>query len=173
METNTYKNLINKTPTNNPVEIIVHHTGGTDKYPLMDTSHHTAQDIEKWHLSLGWEGIGYHYIIHKDGEVWKGRPEHRHGAHCLGKNTSSLGICLSGNFDLTLPTKEQENSLRTLLKALMNRYAIKSVVPHREYQNKTCFGKNLKADWAFNLTIENDILKQERKEMIKKLVDLL
>jgi N-acetylmuramoyl-L-alanine amidase len=171
-KTNTYIRLEGKEKNNFPSIIIVHHSGGTDKYPLMDTSNHTAKDMESWHLSLGWEGLGYHYVIHKNGDVWFGRPEHRNGAHCIGHNTDSIGICLSGNFDLTLPTKEQESSLRKLLISLMERYNITKdkIVPHRKYANKTCYGKNLKDDWASNLTVVNT---EEFIKIPKKLADEL
>lgn len=158
-ETKTYKNLISHAKTNNPVRIVVHHTGGTDKYPLADTSHHTAQIIEAWHLSKpGWIGIGYHYVIHKDGEVWKGRPEHVHGAHALGVNKTSIGICLAGNFDATLPTEAQETALRELLIDITERYDIGTddINPHRTFASKSCFGSKLGDDWAMNLVIEEE-----------------
>lgn len=150
-ETNTYKKLLNNKRTNNPTKIIVHHTGGTDKYPLADTSHHTAEIMESWHLSKGWDGLGYHFVIHKDGEVWRGRPEHIGGAHTVGHNSTSLGICLSGNFDATLPTKEQEASLKKLLLELTAKYKITEIVPHRKYANKTCYGMKLGDTWAADL----------------------
>lgn len=153
-ETNTFKKLLNNLTTNNPKKIIVHHTGGTDKYPLADTSHHTAQIIENWHLSLpGWIGIGYHYVIHKDGEVWKGRPEHVHGAHSKADNKDSIGICLSGNFDATLPTLAQEKSLKELLNSLSEKYSIgkDKIVPHRHSANKTCYGNKLSDTWASDM----------------------
>lgn len=152
-ETDTYLKLKNKPTDNYPEWLIVHHSGGTDKYPLLDTSNHTAKDMETWHLSNGWEGLGYHYVIHKNGEVWKGRPEHYHGAHETNHNKNSIGICLSGNFDATHPTTEQENSLKDLLKTLMVKYNISTskIVPHRKFANKTCYGKNLSDTWASEL----------------------
>ena len=35
-----------------------------------------AQDIHKMHLGFGWDGIGYHKIICKNGDVENGRPEY-------------------------------------------------------------------------------------------------
>lgn len=153
METNTFKKL-NSYPKNNyPEYLIVHHSGGTDANPLADTSEHTAKGMELWHLGKGWDGLGYHYVIHKDGEVWKGRPEHRNGAHAKGYNTKSIGISLSGNFDTTEPTTEQINSLKELLNKLSIQYGIpkEKVIPHRNVANKTCYGMKLGEDWARNL----------------------
>jgi N-acetyl-anhydromuramyl-L-alanine amidase AmpD len=177
METQTFKNLSSRPRTNNPNRIVVHHTGGTDKYPLADTSHHTAKIIEKWHLSKpGWIGIGYHYVIHKDGTVWKGRPEHVHGAHAKARNNESIGICLSGNFDLTLPTKEQEDALRTLMLDIKSRYTIEDIEPHRATANKTCYGNKLSEDWARNLVAEevNILLKDATLyQVVIRLMQLL
>lgn len=149
-KTKTYEKLKNKPQTNNPDMIIVHHSGGTDKNPMADTSHHTAKDMEAWHLSKGWDGIGYHYVIHKDGAVWAGRPEHYHGAHCKGKNKQSIGICLSGNFDATDPTQEQKDALVKLMLELVEKYGItrEKIYPHRKFANKSCFGARLPDDWA-------------------------
>ncbi len=158
-ETNTYRKLVGKTKDNNPVWLVIHHGGGSDADPLADTSHHTAEMMEAWHLAKGWDGLGYQYAIHKNGDVWAGRPEHYHGAHTEGKNSSSIGICLSGNFDVTLPTKEQENSLRELLKMLMVKYSIpkEKIVPHRTFASKTCFGNKLSDSWAQDLLTETPI----------------
>lgn len=44
--------------------IVLHHTGGAD----IDAS---APQIDRWHKNNGWAGIGYHYVIRKDGTVEK------------------------------------------------------------------------------------------------------
>lgn len=139
---------------NKPEYIIVHHTGGTDTNPLEDTSHHTAAIIKSWHLQKGWSDIGYNWVIEKNGKTVKGRDEKKDGAHAIGYNSKSIGICLSGNFDATLPTKEQEKALASLLASIMARYSAitkDKIVPHRTFANKTCYGKLLKEDWARNL----------------------
>lgn len=152
-ETNTYKKMVNEKTTNFPDMVILHHSSGTDSNPLLDTSHHTAEIMEAQHLSNGWRGLGYHYVIHKNGDIWKGRPEHVEGSHTVGKNKVSIGICLAGNFDATLPTKEQEASLKTLLKDIQKRYPKvgDNIFPHRKYANKTCYGSKLTDTWGLNL----------------------
>lgn len=169
-ETITYKRLKNQIKNNFPEMIIVHHSGGTQANPLADTSHHTANGMEVQHLSLGWDGLGYHYVIHKDGQIWMGRPEHRNGAHTVDYNTKSIGICLSGNFDLTLPSKEQENTLPGLIQAIKSRYTAISnnIFPHRKFSNKTCYGERLSDDWAKNLSISED-----PKEKIRDAIAIL
>lgn len=146
---------------NRPEYLIIHHSGGTDADPLADTSKHSFETVDNWHRRL-WQFksslghyIGYHYFIDRSGKVTQGRADNEEGAHCLGKNKSSIGICISGNFDRTSPkpSKAQEDALRKLLLQLMNRHGITAdkIVPHREFSNKTCYGRTLPDDWARNL----------------------
>jgi len=176
---------------NIPNKIIVHHTGGTDANPLEDTSHHTAVIIKAWHLAKGWQDIGYNWVIEKTGKISKGRSETIDGAHTLGQNAQSIGVCFSGNFDATLPTKEQEESFKVLYKDLQIRYPIlttDNVFPHRKFANKTCFGKKLTDNWASNLAKKametnpevkdgtsecKELLKKERKSIIDKIIYFL
>lgn len=173
-ETNTYKKFKDYTRDNFPEWIIVHHSGGTDAEPLLDTSNHTAQTMESYHLSLGWAGLGYQYVIHKNGDIWKGRPETYHGSHTVDYNFKSIGICLAGNFDATLPTQEQVNSLKTLMQDIKTRYNIplENIVPHRKYANKTCYGKLLSDDWARNL-LNNPQSTDENNVKIKEAISIL
>ena len=138
---------------NKPEFLIVHHTGGTNADPLADTSHHTFEMVKQYHLSLGWEDIGYHYFIDKTGKLSAGRAENYHGAHTVGYNTKSLGICLAGNFDATLPTVGQIVTLTELLKTLKEKYniSLNNIVPHRKFANKTCYGRKLANNWATSL----------------------
>ena len=149
---------------NTPNKLIVHHTGGTDINPLEDTSHHTAAIMKSWHLSKGWVDIGYNWVIEKTGKIVKGRDEEIDGAHCLGQNSQSIGVCLSGNFDATLPTKEQIESFKQFYRDLTKRYpniTPENVFPHRKYANKTCYGKKLSDNWASDLAKEAIAVKPE------------
>lgn len=144
---------------NKPNKIITHHTGGTDAAPLADSSNATAQDIDSWH-KLRWPGftskifknekgqfyhIGYHYVIEKNGKVVQSRGHNEEGAHCIGQNSSSIGVCFSGNFDLTLPTKAQEEAWKALFKKINEQTGIpaSSIYPHRKYASKTCHGRRI------------------------------
>ena len=167
-ETNTYKNLKDLPRTNSPEYIVLHHTGGTQADPNADTSHHTANGVEKQHLSQGWEGIGYHYFIEKNGTIWKGRPEHRHGAHVKegGINKKSIGTCLAGNFTVEgrKPTDEQKNALAGLIRDIRGKYSIpiEKIQPHRAFLGtppyKDCPGDQLSDDWVQKLLIPEENL---------------
>ena len=53
----------------------------------------SAVDIDRWHVARGWKGIGYHYVVRRDGTVEPGRALETKGDHCLNHNSHSIGIC--------------------------------------------------------------------------------
>lgn len=81
-------------------------------------------------------------------QLKKGRKDDEIGAHCKEKmmNWRSIGICLTGNFDIEDPTIEQMESLRILVYELKMKYKIpkKQIVQHHHFAKyKSCPGKNL------------------------------
>lgn len=86
-------------------KVIVHHSG-TDDGPMC-----SWPAIRKYHIEVnGWRDIGYHAgveIVGTSYEVLVGRAWDRIGAHCLGQNDQSLGLCLVGNFNIETPPPEQ------------------------------------------------------------------
>ena len=88
-----------------------------------------AKTIKQWHLQRGFADIGYHYIIDLDGTIEKGRDESLVGAHCVGKNAISIGICYIGGCDKNLKPKDtrtdaQKKAMKTLVHKLMEKYNI-------------------------------------------------
>jgi N-acetyl-anhydromuramyl-L-alanine amidase AmpD len=147
---------------NKPDKIIVHHTGGSDANPLQDSSNFTIAQCNELHKerfnmksSLGYY-VGYHFYIEKNGKVTQTRAYTDEGAHVKGQNTRSIGVCMAGNFDATMPTKEQVESLKTtMLKVCADcKIAKDKVFPHRLYATKTCYGKNLSDTWARDLIVD-------------------
>ena len=106
----------------------------SDTHNSMDLG---AADIHKMHLGFGWDGIGYHKIIKRSGEIENGRPEYWVGAHVKGKNDISLGVCLIGKDSFT---KKQFESLEKVLKNWKFLYPKAKIVGHKDTGNtiKTC-----------------------------------
>tara|TARA_B100000579_G_C22732552_1_gene805012 strand:- start:454 stop:900 length:447 start_codon:yes stop_codon:yes gene_type:complete len=102
-----------------------------------DEKHLDALDIHKMHLSFGWDGIGYHKIICRNGQIQNGRPEYWNGAHVYGKNKESLGVCLIGRNNFS---KEQFISLKIVLLEWQSKYPNSKIYGHRDLINtkKTC-----------------------------------
>ena len=53
----------------------------------------TAFDLDTMHRRRGFNGIGYHFYIRKNGDIKTTRPIERIGAHAKGFNRTSIGIC--------------------------------------------------------------------------------
>ncbi len=84
---------------------VIHHTDSHDV---------SWEEIDKWHKERGWKGIGYHFVIRRNGAIEKGRPTNKKGAHAKGRN-HWIGIALTGRKRFTI---EQSLALRKLLKDL-------------------------------------------------------
>lgn len=118
-------------------KIIIHCSATKEGRP------YSVNDIDKWHRERGFDCIGYHYIIYLDGTVRAGRSEARMGAHCLGKNAGSIGICYIGGLDSEgrpkdTRTPEQKEALINLLRGLKAKYPNATIHGHREFANKDC-----------------------------------
>jgi len=119
-----------------PTYLIIHHSGHTNS---------TFENVDAYHKSKGWGGIGYHYFIEKSGEVKQGRQDTTIGAHCKagGMNYKSIGICLAGNFLEELWKPAQLKSLEKLLFQLEKKYSIdrvNNVLGHQEVGKTDCPG---------------------------------
>jgi N-acetylmuramoyl-L-alanine amidase len=115
-----------------------------------------AETLNRIHLSNGWDGLGYHFVIGNgtlsgDGQVevgfrWRDQLK---GAHARARpgddnrwNLHSIGICLVGDFTTVAPSQRQMDSLVRLVRALMAEYGIppENVVPHNFVHATECPG---------------------------------
>ena len=102
----------------------------------------SVAQIDTWHRQRGRKfGIGYHYVVRRNGEIEPGRPEWMIGAHCLNHNAHSIGICYEGGLDARgqpddTRTAEQKASLRRLLEDLHRRYPRALIVGHHDLDPK-------------------------------------
>lgn len=120
---------------------------GSTKYIVLHhsevTSKHTASDVHQWHMSKGWAGIGYHYFIAKDGEIYEGRPHNTIGAHAYGVNSKSVGICFEGDFNKEELTDNQEKAAITLITLLSFAYPDAKLCRHCDFTaKKNCPGNS-------------------------------
>ena len=100
------------------INLIVIHC--SDTYARMDIG---VNEIRQWHLQRGFNDIGYHYVIRRDGAIEQGRPIEKPGAHAAGYNTNSIGICYAGGKgDNNQPednrTPEQKQAMYDLVASL-------------------------------------------------------
>lgn len=90
--------------------------------------HHALADvanvstIRSWHEAKGWEDVGYHFVVQPDGSWGAGRGIRYVGAHALGRNGDSIGVCLVGNFHSYEPSPEQLTGCCKLYHDLCRQY---------------------------------------------------
>ena len=134
--------------------IVVHHIG------MPNDDDVAAETVHEWHLNQGWAGIGYHFLIRKDGTIEEGRPLGTIGAHVYGENNHTVGINLAGNFEIGTPTEAQKSSAAHLIASLCTIYQLDprwqgTVKGHRDLNATACPGRYLYAQMP-------DIVQQAR-----------
>jgi len=166
---------------NNPNKIIVHHSADASRGSQLEK-------INGWHKErFGSQArtgfwVGYHYLIEKDGGTFQTRYDDEEGCHTKGHNLDSIGVCLAGNFDIELPTAQQELALNKLCALLIKDHKIPScnIYPHRRFSATSCYGMRLGSDWAreaygkyldsqlYNIWIQFKIILENYKNVLLK-----
>lgn len=138
-------------PESRPIRRLFIHCSATK--PSMD--HVDAEWLRRIHVDEnGWDDIGYHYVIGRDGRIERGRDPQVAGAHARGHNHDSLAVCLAGGIDEAgRPdcnfTADQWGSLRALVVNLLASFPdIQWIGGHRDVDStKACPTFDVKA-WA-------------------------
>jgi len=124
-----------------------------------DSEFGSADIIRQWHKANGWRDIGYHFVItngvltskapymeENDGLVQCGRSfdgdsfitDNEVGAHALGYNSKSVGICLIGK---TRFTAAQFGAAFKLIGDMCRKYDLKSQAVLGHYETAQAGGK--------------------------------
>lgn len=120
--------------------IVVHHSAIPNASPA---------EIQDLHMDRrGFADVAYHFLIDPDGVIYEGRGINVRGAHVQGFNTGSVGIVLIGNFNETMPTLSQMDSLEQLVDYLRYTHEIRYLAGHKDYPGQSpdgteCPGANL------------------------------
>jgi N-acetylmuramoyl-L-alanine amidase len=128
-------------------EIIVHCTATNRNWFIDRDAHEVVEEVRRWHKEeRGWSDIGYHFVIHRSGQIAAGRPITRNGAHTRGHNKGTIGIALVGGRGgaadddfLDNFTPEQHRELHALIDSLKEEFpTITKVSAHNMYAKKAC-----------------------------------
>ena len=104
-------------------------------------------DVEKvtqWHKERGFDTIGYHYLIKRDGTLQVGRDEDVVGAHAVAVNGTSIGVALAGGGTPSMGWENnfapvQFQTLKSILMKLKDKYDIQKIVGHYQVDDgKEC-----------------------------------
>jgi N-acetylmuramoyl-L-alanine amidase len=104
-----------------------------------------AIEINNIQKDLGLDGIGYHYVIRRDGRLQRGRPINKKGEHLASLDATSIGVvlvgglnCSSGEANPTMYMSSQSftmiqyNTLEKILQAFYRRYPGGLVFGHND-----------------------------------------
>ena len=114
------------------ITLIILHCSGTRA-----SQGYSFEACRRDHIRRGWEDIGYHYYITRDGKVHEGRQLTEVGAHCKDHNKHSIGVCYEGGMDshgtaCDTRTPAQLRSMRKLLEELHGRFPSAIILGHRD-----------------------------------------
>lgn len=96
-----------------------------------------VDEIDDLHRGWGWNSIGYHAVIRRNGEIEFGRHFDEPGAHVKGQNYRSVGICLIGGVNERGEAEDnftaaQKIALIPLIQVLRLAYPNAEVLGHRD-----------------------------------------
>ena len=113
-----------------------------------------VEALEACHRARGFNGIGYHYYITKDGQLHLTRSEDVQGAHAKHYNAHSIGICYEGGLDengkpADTRTPAQKRTLLALLKSLREDFPDAEILGHRDlpWVKKACPGFDVRTEY--------------------------
>jgi len=85
-----------------------------------------SEEINEYHLASDLEGIGYHYVIRRDGSLQRGRPINIEGQHSPlnNHNNRSIGVVFVGGINVPSGTPNPENfvSVQSLTRSQFNTF---------------------------------------------------
>jgi len=150
---------------NNKPEVIVLHS---TNYPKFD-------DLLRLHRMKGWAGVGYHLFVSDSRKIYQARPFSLEGAHALGFNTGSIGICFyspDGN-----PNKKNVRAVKQLIKKTKEEYKDLKIISHTQaqisYINRLLSGFGIKKQFPETSDLVNKKMFSEIKSEIDSLIGSL
>lgn len=124
-------------PMSERTHFLVHYHGGL---PRNDRGDANAKEIESIHLSNGWSGIGYNFVVGQDGAIREGRGWGLVGAHCPTKNRTGIGVYVAVGGDQK-PTAKALASVKWLYEEATRRAGHRLIYGvHGDYYPTSCAG---------------------------------
>ncbi len=138
-----------------PVNLLVWHCTATPEGREV-----SVETIRSWHRARGFNDVGYHFIVHLDGTVSKGRPVEQAGAHVQGFNIGSIGCAYVGGVDADnvnkaedTRTEAQKAAMLKLTRDLVKKFpGIDRIAGHNEFSAKACPSFDVRRDPLGNIS---------------------
>jgi len=121
--------------------VIIHHSGVEDA----PRGVHAVLAFERHHLSKGWDGIAYNWLVDETGTIFEGRGWDARGGATKNWNSKSISICYTG-WGFKEPSPNVLESISTLLVEAESHFGKPLwVSTHRRKGSTDCPG-----DWLGN-----------------------
>ncbi|MBI3557281.1 MAG: N-acetylmuramoyl-L-alanine amidase [Deltaproteobacteria bacterium] len=119
----------------NPTTIVTHWTGTNNLDETIKGFERTRLEGRPELAAAGLVNVSCHFIVDRDGTIYRMMPDDRTGRHAVGMNRNAL--CIENIGGPTHPlTKEQLRSNELLIESLVARHpTIDNVIGHSEYRN--------------------------------------
>ena len=118
--------------------VVIHHSG-VENGPKGTAAVHA---FERHHLSKGWDGIGYNWLVDETGTIFEGRGWEARGAATKGWNSKSISVCFTG-YGFKRPHGNALESIKALVGKAEEHFGRDMwVSTHRRKSTTTCPG-----DW--------------------------
>jgi N-acetyl-anhydromuramyl-L-alanine amidase AmpD len=139
-------------------------------------AHDSVEVVRQWHFARGFDDIGYHFFIHKNGKISLGRDIERTPAAQYRHNLRNIAICLHG-FKKEKFTPAQEKTLQRLCTQINDAYLKQvSFHGHCEVSAKACpvfdYRKVLNLDLYGSLNTNPNVLKNIKSKKAEELPEL-
>lgn len=124
--------------------LTVHHSGKALRDNRRAPSRFRAH--QRYHQSLGWPDIAYHFLIDRHGHTYKGRPSWARGDTSTDYDPSGhLLILCEGNFGNQRVSQSQERTLVRVLAWASGNFDVDpgTIRGHRDFASTTCPGADL------------------------------
>ena len=123
---------------------VVFHHSGVERPPH---GVNAVKAFERHHLSKGWDGIAYNWLVDETGTIFEGRGWDARGGATKGWNAKSISICYTG-YGYRQPNGSVLKSFQTLVDEAEARFKKPLwVTTHRRKSQTTCPGDWL-GDWV-------------------------
>lgn len=138
-----------------PTVIVLHYTGGgSAKGTRGYFDNPTIEASRKELAKAGRVNVSSHYVIDRDGTIYRLQPETRFARHCIGLNHIAIGIENVGNEKEYPLTDAQVTANAALIRDLAARFPIEHLVGHYEVMamKKTKSGLYVELDPTYGNT---------------------
>lgn len=139
-------------------EVILHTSATPGNWQEGKTADQMRDEFRRWHMAKNppWRDIGYHRVFAPDGSMALGRSLWEIGAHVMGHNRGTIGLCMvpvktierMGKFE-DFYTPAQCEAVKAYIREIVAIAGPVKVTGHNDYAPKLCPGFKVKSeDWT-------------------------